>query len=179
MIDPTIFKAYDVRGTYPDQMNEEVAYAIGAAFIAHFGVPRIAVGHDMRLSSPALFEAFKHGVTAQDAELIDLGMTSTDELYFAVGKFGYPAGAMTTASHIQPGTMEDVQRLVRETDADLGVAFDGDADRMFITDEHGELVDGGMVTAMVARNLLKKNPGATILYNLIVSRCVPELIARL
>src|SRR5947208_8053425 len=99
MIDPTIFKAYDVRGTYPDQMNEETAYAIGAAVIAHFGVPRIAVGHDMRLSSPALFEAFKDGVTAQDAELIDLGMTSTDELYFAVGKFGYPAGAMITASH--------------------------------------------------------------------------------
>src|ERR687884_290522 len=99
MIDPTIFKAYDVRGTYPDQVNEEAAYAIGAAFIVHFGVPRIAVGHDMRLSSPALFEAFKDGVTAQGAEVVDLGMTSTDELYFAVGKFGYPAGAMITASH--------------------------------------------------------------------------------
>jgi phosphomannomutase len=293
MIDPTIFKAYDVRGTYPDQINEEAAYAIGAAFIAHFGVPSVAVGRDMRLSSPALFEAFKDGVTAQDAELIDLGMTSTDELYFAVGKFGYPAGAMITASHnpsqyngfkfcladavpvssetglddvkrlvlvgsppprnergwvthrdvlpdfvqhvhrfidrsklrplklaidagngmagiivpaafkglpfqiaplyfdpdghfphhpaspIEPENMVDVQRLVRETDADLGVAFDGDADRIFITDEHGELVDGGMVTAMVARSLLTKYPGSTILYNLIVSRCVPELIARM
>ena len=293
MIDPTIFKAYDVRGTYPDQINEEAAYAIGGAAIAHFGVSRIAVGHDMRLSSPMLFEAFKDGVTAQGAELIDLGMTSTDELYFAVGKFGYPAGAMITASHnpaqyngfkfclhdavpvssetglddikklvlegvpepraergwithrdvlrdyvehvhhfidratlrplklaidagngmagitvpaafaglpftveplyfepdghfphhpaspIEPENMEDVQRLVRQTGADLGAAFDGDADRMFITDEHGDLVDGGMVTAMVARSLLKKNPGATILYNLIVSKSVPELIERL
>src|ERR671936_444350 len=75
--------------------------------------------------------------------------------------------------------LDDMQRLVRETGADMGVAFDGDADRMFITDEHGELVDGGMVTAMVARSLLTKYPGSTILYNLIVSRCVPELIARL
>ena len=293
MIDPTIFKAYDVRGTYPDQMNEEAAYAIGGAAIAHFGVSRIAVGRDMRLSSPALFEAFKDGVTAQGAELIDLGMTSSDELYFAVGKFGYPAGAMITASHnpkqyngfkfclagavpvssqtglddikrlvmsgvpepraergwvthrdvlndyvayvhtfidrsklrplklaidagngmagiivpaafkglpftveplyfepdghfphhpaspIEPENMEDVQRRVRESGADMGAAFDGDADRMFITDENGELVDGGMVTAMVARSLLKKNPGSTILYNLIVSKCVPELVARL
>src|SRR5579883_1149108 len=257
MIDPTIFKAYDIRGTYPDQMNEDAAYAIGAAAIKHFGVSQIAVGRDMRLSSPALFEAFKDGVTSQGAELIDLGMTSSDELYFAVGMFGYPAGAMITASHnpkqyngfkfclagavpvssqtglddikrlvmsgvpepkaergwvthrdvlndyvayvhtfidrsklrplklaidagngmagitvpaafkglpftvellyfepdghfphhpaspIEPENMEDVQRRVRESGADMGVAFDGDADRMFITDEHGELVDGG------------------------------------
>lgn len=293
MIDPTIFKAYDIRGTYPDQMNEDAAYAIGAAAIKHFGVSQIAVGRDMRLSSPALFEAFKDGVTSQGAELIDLGMTSTDELYFAVGKFGYPAGAMITASHnpsqyngfkfcladaipvssetglddikrlvmagpltpqhergwithrdvlhyyvqhvhsfidraalrplkvaidagngmagitvpavfrdlpftieplyfepdghfphhpaspIEPENMVDVQRLVRETGADMGAAFDGDADRMFITDEHGDLVDGSMVTAMVARSLLKKYPGATILYNLIISKSVPELIERM
>src|SRR5579875_3872794 len=99
MIDPTIFKAYDIRGTYPDQMNEDAAYAIGAAAIQHFGVSQIAVGRDMRLSSPALFEAFKDGVTSQGAEVIDLGMVSSDELYFAVGKFNYPAGAMITASH--------------------------------------------------------------------------------
>ena len=293
MIDPTIFKAYDVRGIYPDQMNEEAAVAIGAAAVAHFGVKQIAVGRDMRLSSPALFEAFKDGVTSQDAEIIDLGMTSTDELYFAVGKYGYPAGAMITASHnpaeyngfkfcladavpvssetglddirrlvmqaqphagaergwvthrdvlaayvkhvhtfidksrlrplkvavdagngmagitvpatfqdlpfrleplyfdpdghfphhpaspIEPQNMKDVQRLVRESGADLGAAFDGDADRMFITDERGDLVDGGMVTAMVARSLLHKYPGATILHNLIVSHCVPELIERM
>src|SRR5207302_1377673 len=203
MIDPTIFKAYDVRGTYPDQMNEEAAYAIGAAFIAHFGVLGIAVGRDMRLSSPALFEAFKDGVTAQDVHRFVDGSTLRP-LKLAIDAGNGMAGLIVPAafkglpvqieplyfdpdghfphhpaSPIEPENMVDVQRLVRETDADMGVAFDGDADRMFITDEHGELVDGGMVTAMVARNLLKKNPGATILYNLIVSKCVPELIARL
>ncbi len=293
MINPDIFKAYDIRGTYPDQLNEDAAYAIGAAAVVHFGVDTIAVGRDMRLSSPQIFEALTKGVTAQGASVVDLGMTSTDELYFAVGKYGYPAGCMITASHnpaqyngikfclagavpvssqtglddikkivvagvpapkekqgtiehrdvlkdfvthvhtfidpaklkslkvavdggngmagtivpaafsglpvtieplyfepdghfphhpaspIEPENMVDVQKLVRESHADLGAAFDGDADRVFIVDEKGDLVDGSMVTAMVARALLKKNPGSAILYNLIVSKCVPELVERL
>jgi phosphomannomutase len=83
------------------------------------------------------------------------------------------------ASPIEPENMVDVQRAVREQHADLGVAFDGDADRMFITDEHGELVGGDMVTALVAKALLARNPGATILYNLICSRSVPEMITAL
>ncbi len=293
MINPDIFKAYDIRGTYPNELNEEAASAIGGAAVQHFGVHQVAIGRDMRISSPSLFDALKDGVTAQGAEVIDLGMTSTDELYFAVGRYNYPMGVMITASHnpkqynglkfclagavpvssqtglddikrivmagvpagggqrgnvshrdvlhdfvahvrsfadtsklrplkiavdagngmagvtvpavfeglpvtveplyfepdgnfphhpaspIEPENMVDVQRLVRSSGADLGAAFDGDADRVFITDEHGDLLDGGMVTAMVARSLLWKNPGATILYNLIVSKCVPELVERM
>jgi len=83
------------------------------------------------------------------------------------------------ASPIEPENMEDVQKKVREVGADLGAAFDGDADRMFPVDEHGNLVDGSMVTAVVANSLLHKYPGSTILYNLIVSKSVPELITRL
>ncbi len=290
MINPDIFKAYDIRGAYPDQMNEEVAQAVGAAAIRHFGVSQIAVGRDMRLSSPALFEAFKDGVTSQGAELIDLGMISSDELYFAVGKYNYPAGAMITASHnpkqyngmkfclagavpvssetglddikrlalsgevkpgaergwvthrdvlqdfvaevrtfidpsklrplklavdagngmagitvpaafaglpvmleplyfepdgnfphhpaspIEPENMVDLQKLVRDSGAGMGAAFDGDADRVFIVDEKGDLVDGSSVTQLVARSLLKKNPGSTVLYNVNVSTCVPKMV---
>jgi phosphomannomutase len=293
MIDPAIFGAYDVRGIYPDTLNEEVAHTIGGAIIHYLGVPQIAVGRDMRVSGPALAAALIKGMTEQGADVIDLGLTSTDELYFAVGKFGYPAGVMVSASHnpaqyngfklcreqaqpissetglaeirdiavrgrlpakehmgtvhtrdvladfaahalsfIDPGAvkplrlcidagngmaglvvpevmrrlpctyralffdldgrfpnhpaspieaknMVDVQRAVREEGADMGVAFDGDADRMFITDEHGDLVGGDMVTALVAKSLLARNPGATILYNLICSRSVPELIEKL
>jgi phosphomannomutase len=290
MIDPTIFKAYDVRGTYPDQLNEEAAHAIGGAAIAHLGVSTVAVGHDMRVSGPALTAALIQGMVEQGAEVTDLGLTSTDELYFAVGKFGYQAGVMCSASHnpaqyngfkfcreqaipissetglndirdlavkgppppkarqgtvvprdvlpdfvrhvlsfidpsavrplhlcidagngmagliapavfqhlpckmtplyfeldgtfphhqaspIEPENMVDVQRCVRESGADLGAAFDGDADRMFITDEKGDLLDGSIVTALVSRSLLRRYPGSTILYNLIVSHSVPEMI---
>jgi phosphomannomutase len=289
-IDLDIFKSYDIRGTYPGQLNEDVAQRIGRAFVQHLGASQVAVGRDMRGSSQPLFDAFTRGATAQGADVVDLGLTSTDELYFAVGKFDYPAGAMITASHnpkeynglklcregalplsaqtgvfairdlvaagrfdtpartgkvtrrnvlpefvdhclsfidrsalrplkvaidcgngmgglivpaifkhlpieviplyfdldgnfpnhpaspIEPENMVDVQRAVREHGADLGAAFDGDADRVFITDEHGDLVGGDMVTALVADMLLRRNPGATVLYNLICSRSVPEAI---
>src|SRR6185312_10616753 len=99
MIDPAIFGAYDVRGIYPDTLDEEAAHTIGGAIIHHLGVPQIAVGRDMRVSSPALAAALIKGMTEQGADVIDLGLTSTDELYFAVGKFGYPAGVMVSASH--------------------------------------------------------------------------------
>src|SRR5579864_502442 len=290
-VDLGIFKSYDIRGTYPEQLDERVAELVGRAFVDYLGASTVAVGRDMRASSQPLFEAFARGATGQGADVVDLGLTSTDELYFAVGKFGYPAGAMITASHnpkgyngfklcregaialsaetgvfairdlvatgrfktpkrtgavtkrdvlpdfadhclsfidrnairplrlaidcgngmgglivpaifkqlpveviplyfdldgdfpnhpaspIEPENMVDVQRVVRERKADLGAAFDGDADRVFITDEHGELVGGDMVTALVAEMLLRSHPGATILYNLICSRGVPELIA--
>src|ERR1700737_2493276 len=94
-----IFKTYDIRGIYPDDLDEPTAHRIGRAFVEFLGVKSVAVGRDMRISSQPLFEAFAQGVTSQGADLIDLGLTSTDELYFAVGKFGYPAGAMITASH--------------------------------------------------------------------------------
>jgi phosphomannomutase len=292
-MDPTIFKAYDIRGTYPDQLDEEVATTIGRAIAAYLNVPQIAVGRDMRLSSPALARALMQGLTDRGTDVVELGLTSTDELYFAVGKYGYAAGVMVSASHnprqyngfklcragavpissetglaeiaalaekgsfptppkkgtiqsrdvlagfvdevlsfidpaqvkpltvvvdagngmagmtapavfkrlpcrliplyfeldgsfphhpaspIEPENMVDLQRAVREHKADLGVAFDGDADRMFVVDEQAELVDGSMITALVSRSLLQKYPGSTILYNLIVSRSVPELIERM
>ncbi len=292
-IDPGLFKAYDVRGIYGRDLTDEAAYRIGRAAALYLGVPEIAVGRDMRLSSPRLATALMHGISDQGVNAVDLGLTTTDELYFAVGKFGYPAGVMITASHnpgeyngmkfcraqaspisldtglaeirdlalrgdfpepeqrgritqrdvtaeyvahalsfidvnkirplkvvidagngmaglimprvfehlpceliplyfeldghfphhpaspIEPENMADVQRTVRATGADLGAAFDGDADRMFPVDEQGTIIDGSMVTALVAQSLLRKHPGATILYNLIVSRSVPELIERM
>ena len=290
-IDLSIFKSYDIRGIYPTQLNESVAELIGRAFVEHLKVGTVAVGRDMRTSSQPLFEAFARGAIAQGADVVDLGLTSTDELYFAVGHYDYPAGAMITASHnpkdyngfklcreraialsgetgvfairdhvargrfsdapaagriirrnplpdfvehclsfvdaavvkplkivvdagngmagvivpaifhrlpvqliplyfeldgnfpnhpaspIEPENMVDVQRAVLEHGADIGAAFDGDADRVFIVDERGELVGGDLVTALVAEMLLRTHPGATILYNLICSRSVPEVIA--
>ncbi len=291
-INPHIFGAYDVRGIYPSEINEEAAYRFGRALVLYLKPSQVAVGRDMRLSSPELAEAMMRGITEQGADAIDLGLTTTDELYFAVGKFNYPAGVMITASHnpkqyngfktcrenaialsstaglndirdlvlkdnfptpeaagriirrdvtedyinhalgfidvnkikplkiaadagngmagmilprvfdrlpcqlvplffeldgnfpnhpaspIEPQNMVDLQKAVRDNHADLGIAFDGDADRMFIVDEHGGLIGGDMVTALVAKNLLKKHRGATILYNLICSRSTPETIER-
>src|SRR5215472_6727357 len=101
-IDPAIFKAYDIRGTYGQDLTDEIAYRIGRAAAQYLNVPEIAVGRDMRLSSPQLAAALMQGITDQGANAINLGMTTTDELYFAVGKFNYPAGVMITASH-NPG----------------------------------------------------------------------------
>jgi phosphomannomutase len=290
-LNPDIFKSYDIRGIYPAEFDEAAAERIGRAFVQYLQPATIGVGRDMRVSSEALFRAFAKGATAQGADVVDLGLTSTDEFYFAVGHFGYPAGAMITASHnpkeynglklcrenaialsgesgifairdlatssafapaaraasitaldplpafvehclsfidvaairplkiavdagngmaghivpavfkrlpvkliplyfdldgsfpnhpaspIEPENMADLQAAVRVNNADLGAAFDGDADRVFITDEHGALVGGDMVTALVAKELLRSHPGATILYNLICSRSVPEIIA--
>ena len=292
-VDPAIFKAYDVRGIYGQDLTDDIAYRIGRAAAQYLNVSEIAVGRDMRLSSPQLAAALIQGITDQGVNAIDLGMTTTDELYFAVGKFNYSAGAMITASHnpgkyngvkfcraqafpislesgladirdlavsgnfseqankgqvikrdvtddyvkhalsfidvskvrplkvvidsgngmagmimpkvfqhlpceliplyfeldgsfphhpaspIEPENMEDLQKKVREVHADLGAAFDGDADRMFPVDEHGDVVDGSMVTAAVSNSLLHKSPGSTILYNLIVSKSVPALIDQL
>jgi phosphomannomutase len=291
-INPKIFGAYDVRGIYPETLDEDAAYRIGRAFVQYLGASAVAVGRDMRVSSPALAGAVIRGITDQGADAIDLGMTTTDELYFAVGKFGYPAGVMVTASHnpkqynglkmcreeaiaissetggnairdlalagnppeparkgqviqrdvtddyvrhvlsfidvakvrplkiavdagngmagmivpkvfeqlpceliplyfeldgtfpnhpaspIEPENTAVLRALVPERHCDMGVAFDGDADRMFLVDEQGKLLGGDMVTALVAQSLLRKHPGATILYNLISSRSVPELIER-
>ncbi len=292
-VDPEIFHAYDIRGIYGENLTDDVAYRIGRAAAQYLQVPEIAVGRDMRLSSPQLAAALIRGITDQGVNATDLGMTTTDGLYFAVGKFDFPAGVMITASHnpaqyngmkfcraqafpislesglsdirdlavsgkfaepaskgqvikrditddyvkhalsfidvsrirplkvvidagngmaglimpkvfqhlpcelvplyfeldgnfphhpaspIEPENMVDVQKKVREVGADLGAAFDGDADRMFPVDEHGDLVDGSKVIAAVSNSLLQKFPGSTILYNLIVSKSVPELINKL
>jgi phosphomannomutase len=293
-IKPGLFKSYDVRGIYPSEINDDIAYAIGRVFVPQFKAKRIVVGRDMRPSGERLYEAFARGATEAGADVTYIGMVSTDALYFAVGKYGFDGGVMITASHnpanyngmkftreraeaisldtglsavrdaivagelppaastpgkiseqnvldafgkhclafigdrstikpfkiaidagngmagetvphvfkalpcevvplffeldgtfpnhpaspIEPENMLDLQAAVRKHGCDLGVAFDGDADRMFITDEQGNLVDGSTVTALVALNTLKTHPGAKILYNLICSRSVPELITK-
>ena len=293
VVNPDIFSAYDIRGIYGDTLTDEVAYRIGRAAAQYLDVPEIAVSRDMRVSSPQLAAALIRGITDQGVNAIDLGMNTTDGLYFAVGKFNFPAGVMITASHnpaqyngmkfcraqaapisedtgladirdlavsgnfakpahkgqvtkrdvtgdyvnhvlsfidiskikplkvvidagngmagmivprvfqhlpcelvplyfeldgsfphhqanpIEPQNMVDAQTKVREVGADMGAAFDGDADRMFAVDEHGNLVDSSMVIAAVSQSLLRKQPGSTILYNLIVSKSVPALIERL
>ncbi len=292
-IDPGLFKSYDVRGIYPSQLNDDIAYGIGRCFVALLGAKRVVVGRDMRPSGEKLYEAFARGVTDAGADVTYIGMVSTDALYFAVGKYGFDGGVMITASHnpaqyngmkftrekaeaisletglaqirdqltggelppkgaapgkieereilddfaqhclsfvdvekikpfkiaidagngmagetvphvfknlpcevvplyfeldgtfpnhpaspIEPENMADLQTAVRRHGCDLGVAFDGDADRMFIVDEKGDLIDGSTVTTLVALNTLKKHPGAKILYNLICSRSVPELVKK-
>jgi phosphomannomutase len=297
-VDPGIFKSYDVRGIYPAEFDDGVAYGIGRCFVplvnaSNASNPSIVVGRDMRPSGEKLFEALARGATEAGADVVDIGMVSTDALYFAVGKYAFAGGVMITASHnpaqyngmkftrseaqaislesglseirdrlvtgdlppkaasagtishrniledfaehclsfvdrskvkpfkvaidagngmagetvphvfkrlpceviplyfeldgsfpnhpaspIEPENMMDLQAAVKRHGCDLGVAFDGDADRMFLVDEKGELVDGSTVTALVALNTLKKHPGAKILYNLICSRSVPELITK-
>jgi phosphomannomutase len=98
-VNPAVFGAYDIRGIYPTDLNDETAYLVGRAFVQFLKVPLVAVGRDMRISSPALARAIMRGITEQGADAVELGLTTTDELYFAVGKFGYPAGVMITASH--------------------------------------------------------------------------------
>src|SRR5438046_3264402 len=98
-VNPDIFKAYDVRGVYPNEVNEEAARAIGAAFVVYLQAKRIAVSRDMRLSSPALAAAFIDGATSQGADVVDYGMIATDMLYFAVARGKHDGGVMITASH--------------------------------------------------------------------------------
>ena len=288
-----IFKAYDVRGTYPDQIDAGVAEAVGHAFVRFTGAARVLVARDMRQSGVELTRAFELGATAAGASVSDLGLASTDLLYFAAGSLDAP-GAMFTASHnparyngikmclsgarpigeetglrdikelaraylkvnrsdsaaatgtvdeidlldryaehvrsftdvkklrplkvvadtangmgglvapkvfetlplrveflypeldgnfpnhpadpIQPENLVDLRRRVTETAADVGLAFDGDADRVFLVDEMGEPLSGSLTTAMVASAMLDRYPGATVIHNLICSKAVPEVI---
>ncbi len=287
----SVFKSYDVRGIFPSEINVDLAYKIGRCFVPLLGAKRIVVGRDMRPSGEDLFAALARGATEAGADVVSIGLVSTDALYFAVGKYGFDGGVMITASHnpakyngmkftrseaqaisfegglreirdriladdlppkaartgtiserfvlddfaehalsfvdrskikpfkiaidagngmagatvphvfkalpctvvplffeldgnfpnhpaspIEPENMLDLQAAVRKHGCDLGVAFDGDADRMFLVDERGELIDGSTVTALVAISTLKRYPGAKILYNLICSRSVPEQI---
>lgn len=286
-----IFKAYDIRGTYPDQIDERLARAVGSAFATHVAAPRVVVARDMRPSGVALCDAFAEGVRSVGVEVTDLGLASTDFLYFATGHLDTP-GAMFTASHnpaqyngiklclagarpigvetglveiealtnqfydrpasgalapmesldlmdewvahvhsfvdlsalrplrilcdtangmggfiapkvfaglpfeveimyaeldgtfpnhpadpLNPDNLVDLQRRVLDSGADIGLAFDGDADRVFLIDEKAQPISGSTTTAMVAAVMLRRSPGATILYNLICSKSVPEVIA--
>ena len=100
-VDPSIFKAYDIRGIYPDQLDEDVAHAIGRAFVALLQVDQVVVGRDMRVSGPRLFEALSRGLTDQGADVIDIGMVGTDQYYYACATLDR-SGLMVTASHNPP-----------------------------------------------------------------------------
>ena len=292
MLDPKVFKAYDVRGIYPDQLDEEGAYAIGRAYVRQFEPRQIAVGRDMRLSSPQVAAAVMRGAAAEGAEVLDLGLVGTEMVYFAVGELGLDGGAMVTASHnpkdytglkivrrgalpvggesglldirdkaiaitdradapegaistydiwpayvdrvlsfidvsavrplkvvidaangmagvmlppvlerlpietvrcffdpdgtfpnhepnpLLPENREFIVRKTLEEGADLGVAFDGDADRCFFVDDTGEFVPGDFVTALLAESILAKEPGAKVIYDLRASWAVPETVER-
>jgi phosphomannomutase len=289
-----IVKAYDIRGVVPDELDEDVARAVGVAFVGLTGADRIVTGHDMRESSGPLSHAFADGVRSQGADVVETGLASTDMLYFASGSLGLP-GAMFTASHnparyngiklcragaspvgqdsglreireraeqgvpardgppgnverrdilrdyaahlrglvdlsgirpltvvvdagngmgghtvpavlgdaqlpalpltvvpmyfeldgsfpnheanpLDPANLVDLQKKVREVGADIGIAFDGDADRCFVVDEHGDPVAPSAITALVAIRELAKEPAATIIHNLITSKAVPEIV---
>ena len=295
-----IFKAYDIRGVVPDELDASVARGVGAAFARFTGAPRILMGRDMRASGVDLAAAFAEGATGEGADVVDLGLISTDLMYYAAGSLDAP-GAMLTASHnpakyngiklclpgarpvgqdtglrdiqemvqkglvdddkvddgatsapgagtgsvssldllsefgdhvrsfvdrsvlrplkvvadagngmgglvapevfkglpfdvelmyaeldgtfpnhppdpIQPENLKDLQARVLEVGADVGLAFDGDADRVFLVDDRAQPMSGSTTTAMVATALLEKHPGGTILYNLICSKAVPEVV---
>ncbi|MDT0310231.1 phosphomannomutase/phosphoglucomutase [Streptomyces sp. DSM 44917] len=288
-----IVKAYDIRGVVPDQWDEGLAELFGAAFAEVTSAAAIVVGHDMRPSSPGLSRAFGRGAAARGADVTEIGLCSTDQLYYASGALNLP-GAMFTASHnpaqyngikmcragaapvgqdtglaeiralverwaeegapapadrpgvlgtrdtlgdyaqhlrslvdlsgirrlkvtvdagngmgghtvptvleglpvdldpmyfeldgtfpnheanpIDPANIVDLQARVRATGADIGLAFDGDADRCFVVDERGEPVPPSAITALVAARELAKDPGAVVIHNLITSRSVPEVV---
>src|SRR5437763_1917810 len=160
----TIFKAYDIRGIHPDQLNEEAASRIGRAFAAWSGAERLVLGRDCRMSSPSLCAAFADSATGAGAKLVPLYMDLD-------GTFpNHPADP------IQPENQADLRRAVTEHAADLGLAFDGDADRVFLVDEHARDVSGSLVTALVAKGMLERHPGSKVVHNLICSWAVPEVI---
>jgi phosphomannomutase len=284
-----IFKAYDIRGVYPSELDESLARKIGNAFVHFTGAGRVLVGHDMRPSSGPLSNAFTEGATLAGADVTLLGLCSTDLVYFASGHLDAPA-AMFTASHnpaqyngiklcrsgaapigeqtgltqikstvasgvlargedqgkvdradlleafgahvrsfvdvaklrplsivadtangmgglvvpkvmeglpfdlrvlygdldgtfpnhpadpIQVENLKDLQRAVLDRGADVGLAFDGDADRVFLVDDQGQPVSGSTTTAIVAKGILERHPGEAVVYNVICSKAVPEII---
>ena len=300
-VSPGIFKAYDVRGTYPEQIDEDVAYRVGRGFArvlrdlreAGDRTLRVAVGHDMRLHSPALAQSLARGLTDENCDVLDIGQVGTEMVYYAVGSREMDGGVSVTASHnpkqwagfklVREGALPlsgdrgipDVQRVVAEDDfsaptgsgeiqradvydefqryvagfidgglirpmpvvldggngmagpmigslidgfpidahrlyfepngefpghepnplleenrkliidtvlerkAELGIAWDGDADRCFFIDDRGEFVPGDFLTALLAEAVLAKHPGATILYDVRASRAVPDTVERL
>jgi phosphomannomutase len=292
VVSAEIFKAYDIRGVYPDAVNEDAVRAIGAAFVAYLQAKQIAVGRDMRLSSPSLAQAFIDGATSQGTDVVDYGMIPTDMLYFAVARDARDGGVQITASHnpkqyngakmvreqaiplsgeagisdirdmiaagrvpapagargrvtkedllsayvehvlsfvdvsvIRPFTVvldagsgmagliaprlfdrlpckttrlcfeidgrfpnheanplieenrrDIVERVVAEK-ADIGIAWDGDADRCFFIDGTGAFVSGDFITALLAEAFLLKHAGATVIYDLRASHAVKDIVA--
>ena len=292
-INPSIFKAYDVRGLYPSEVNEDAARLIGRGFVAYLNAKRIAVSRDMRLSSPSVAAAFIDGARMQGADVVDYGMMGTDMMYFAVARDGHDGGAQITASHnpkeyngiklvrreafplsgdagigdirdmivndtlpapaktqgslsqndvvedyrkhvlsfidpsivkpfnvvldagngiagmVAPGLFEklptkidtlcfevdgtfpnheanplieenrrDIVERVKRDRADVGIAWDGDADRCFFIDGSGEFIAGDFVTALLAEAFLLKHPGAKIVYDVRASYAVKDTVAK-
>jgi phosphomannomutase len=290
-MDPKIFKAYDIRGIYPAELDEDGAYRIGRAIVTHFGARSLSVGHDMRASSPSLFKELVRGLTESGANVIDLGLISTPMVYFSSTRLPVDASVSLTASHnpaeyngvklclknavpvglssglaeirdlamtngfalseqigivteldikseyydffasfanlgdrkisvvidtanamgiidelpilerfpdnisitriwndiehpfvcheanpLKTETLAELQTKVRETGADLGIAYDGDADRVGFVDEKGLIIPMDLMTGLLAKEILKKRPGCTILYDLRASRSVKEII---
>ncbi len=292
MLDPAVFKAYDVRGLYPSQLDEDGAYRIGRGYVEHFEPRVIAVGRDMRLSSESMSRAVVEGAADGGADVLDLGLVGTEMVYHAVGELGLEGGICVTASHnpkeytgmkivrrgalpvggdsglaevragaeggfgdvvrrgeiraedvwpsfvakvlsfvvpeeiaplrvvvdaangmagvmlppvlehlpqldvvrcyfepdgsfpnhepnpLLPENREFIVRKVVEEGADLGVAYDGDADRCFFVDDAGEFVPGDFVTALIAEAVLAKAPGEKVIYDVRASWAVPETIER-
>jgi phosphomannomutase len=292
-INPSIFKAYDVRGLYPSEVNEEAARLIGRGFVAYLAAKRIAVSRDMRLSSPSIADAFIDGARSQGADVVDYGLMGTDMMYFAVARDGHDGGAQITASHnpkeyngikmvrreafplsgdagigdirdmiagnrlpalaasqgaltqrevlddyvehvmsfIDPSIVKpfsvvldagngiagmvapklferlpckvdalcfevdgtfpnheanplieenrrDIVERVVATKADIGIAWDGDADRVFFIDGTGEFIAGDFVTALLAEAFLLKHPGAKVVYDVRASYAVKDMVAK-
>ena len=292
-MNPDIFKAYDVRGLYPSELDEQTFHEIGRAFVAYLKAKRIGVGRDMRVSSPGLAAAFIAGARQQGADVVDYGMISTDMIYYGVGTDDLDGGAQITASHnpkqynsakmvgrgnfplsgdsgisdirdmivgkripspasdaggiseksiltgyvqhvlgfIDPSIIKpfravldagcgmgglvapelfkalpckterlcftidgtfpthegnplieenrcDIVAKVRADRAEIGIAWDGDADRCFFIDEDGEFISGDFVTALLAEAFLLKEPGATIVYDLRASHAIKDVAAR-
>lgn len=295
MINPSIFKSYDVRGIYPDQLNEDAAYQIGRGFVKYTGAKRIAIGYDARNSSPALFKALAQGLLGKGVEVTSIGQTPTEGLYFAVANYDFDAGIMITASHnpkeyngfkmikrngsdinivrgldllpiikkdsiksapldgvplsaeqfnrvniledytkyifnlfnfstiknfkvvvdtsngvmgnvlsnitlpveiiplnfmpdgnfpnhapnpLELGASNQIKEVIKKKGADFGFIFDADADRIFLVNESGLLVQADLVLILLAKYFLQKSPGAGIAYNAICSKAVPEFVKK-
>src|SRR6266550_3875065 len=238
-INTEIFKAYDVRGLYPGEINEEVARQIGRGFVTYLGTRKIGVSRDMRVSSPGLAAAFIQGAREQGADVVDYGMLGTDMLPppaavpgsvsprniifeyiekvmsfidagvikpFSVvldagsGMAGLVAPLLfdqlpckttklcfdidgTFPNHeanplIEENRRDITEEVVRQK-ADVGIAWDGDADRCFFIDGSGKFITGDFITALLAEAFLLKHPGATIIYDLRASRAVKDTVERL
>ncbi|MDW8146161.1 MAG: phosphomannomutase/phosphoglucomutase [Roseiflexaceae bacterium] len=170
-IAPGIFKAYDIRGVYPTELNEEGAYAIGRAFVTFLGAREVIVGHDMRLSGPAIFNAVTRGIMDQGADVVNIGLVSTDQYYFACTRLGLP-GMMVTASHnpkqyngfkmvrqmpyLLSGAegIQDLRRIV-ENDAYASPTRTGSMRTLDLSDEFVEFVLGLIDIEKLKRRRLK------------------------
>ena len=291
-VDPTIFKTYDIRGIWGQNLNADIAEMIGKAYVTFLKPKRVVVGRDVRISGPEFQAAVIRGIRSMGVDVTDIGVVTSDALYFAVGKYGFDGGAMVTASHnpsewngikftrdraipivgkentaigelvgneqfkkiteregkqeyfdivpdylnqvlsfhnstpgralrvvidpgngtvtrflndvmarlpfewsainvepdgnfpgrspnpLAPGALDGLKAAVLAAKADVGVAFDADADRMFFTDEKGERILGDVLLTLLAKQFLKLYPGSAIVYNLICSHMVPEEITK-